>query len=362
MAMCFLLSCESEDAEQDPKLQWEQLKADISPQMAEDFANSYELPFRQPLSAFGWEDGLHVSSDGLHLYALYYPGDLLAWTQFFMANIDELELCELLGNTDYIRPYAETFEIDMNTNSLGCEDFINVDILYSNRISENSSFTEWQLSNIARPATVEGSPFPLFEEEDASKANIFLFTRESGIWMIRNTTANPSGIEGAIRLPAPINPETNEFNPDNPHLERLEDDRLLLVFEKYINSDIREFYYSHSQDNGENWDEPIKMNTISSELGKIEHPHLYKDQEGQWWMYFSLNCDIYRAKQMEPNDWDAWVEAEKVIDKGNSNCVGEPTLTDDGDISFVVVYENKANGNNKDTHDIDPWYVHKIER
>jgi len=313
LAAFSLFSCESDDAEQEPQLQWEQLKADVSPQMASDFSNSYETPFRQPLAAFGWEDGLHISRDGLHLYALYYPGDLLAWTQFFITNIDELELCELLGNTDYIRPYAETFGMDMKSNPLGCEDFINVDILYANRSSENLSFTEWRLSNIARPAAVEGSPFPLFDEEDAAKANIFLFTGDNEIWMIRNTTANPSAIESAIRLPPPINFETDEFNADNPHLERLEDDRLLLVFEKYTNSDTRDFYYSHSQDNGESWDQPIKMNTVSSALGKIEHPHLYKDQDGLWWMYFSLNCNIYRAKQTVPNDWDSWAEAEKVI-------------------------------------------------
>ena len=56
---------------------------------------------------------------------------------------------------------------------------------------------------------------------------------------------------------------------------------------------------------------PSKMNTVSSALGKIEHPHLYKDQDGLWWMYFSLNCNIYRAKQTVPNDWDSWAEAEK---------------------------------------------------
>ena len=52
---------------------------------------------------------------------------------------------------------------------------------------------------------------------------------------------------------------------------------------------------------------------------------------------------------------------KKVIEKGNSPCIGEPTLTDSGDISFVVVYENRANGNDNDTHDIDPWYVCKVE-
>ena len=92
----------------------------------------------------------------------------------------------------------------MKSNPLGCEDFINVDILYANRSSENLSFTEWRLSNIARPAAVEGSPFPLFDEEDAAKANIFLFTGDNEIWMIRNTTANPSAIESAIRF-APTN-------------------------------------------------------------------------------------------------------------------------------------------------------------
>lgn len=357
----FLFGCETEETEQDPKLQWEQLKAGISPQMAGTFADAYETPFRQPLAAFGWEDGLHISRDGMHLYALYYPGDLFGWTKFFFAKVNELSVCEILGNTDFIRPYAETFGMDMKSNPLGCDDFINVDILYANRTSRNLPFAEWRLSDIARPAAAEGSPFPLFDKQDMTKVDVFLFTGNSIIWMIRNTTANPSGIDNAIRLPYPINPVAEEFSADNPHLERLEDGSLLMVLEQYTNPDIREFYYSHSNDNGETWVQPVKMSTISSDLGKIEHPHLYKDQEGEWWMYFSINCDIYRARQMEAHDWDSWSNPEKVIDKGNSACVGEPTLTEDGDISFVVVYENRTNGNDNDTFDIDPWYAVKIK-
>lgn len=339
--------------------QWDSIKTAVSPAVAPSFSDEYETPYRQPLSGYGWEDGVHVSRDGLHLYALYYPGDLLGFTSFFQNHISDLEGCDLLGNPDYIRSYAETYGMDMNTNPLNCDTFINVDILHASRTSAGTQFTEWHLSDIARPATLESGPMPLFNPEEPAQVDIFMFTGNADIWMIKNTTANPSGVEQAIRLDPPINPENDEFTADNPHLERLNEDTLLLVYEKYTNPDTREFLYAFSDDEGDTWSDPVAMTTISPSSGKIEHPHLYRNPNGEWYMYFSVDCDIYRSKQGTEGNWDDWEYRELVISKGNASCVGEPSLTTSGNISFAVVYQNEENGDSTDTYDIDPWYLPK---
>ena len=40
----------------------------------------YEVIYKQPLSGLGWEDGLHISNDGLKLYCTYVPIDLLSFS------------------------------------------------------------------------------------------------------------------------------------------------------------------------------------------------------------------------------------------------------------------------------------------
>lgn len=337
--------------------QWDSIKAGVSPGIAPAFQNKYESAYRQPLSAYGWEDGIHISGDGLHLYALYYPGDLFGFTLFFLNNLNTLQGCDLLGNPEYIRPYAETFGMDITTNPFDCDTFINVDIIYASRASTDLPFTEWTLSGIAKPASLQGGPMPLFNKTNPALVDIFMFTGDGDIWIIRNTTANPSGIEQAIRLDPPINAVENEFNADNPHLERLNGDTLLLVYEKYTNPDFRDFMYAFSYDDGITWTSPLAMTTVSPALGKIEHPHLYQNPMGEWSFYFSIDCEIYRAKQEIPGNWDSWQDLELVITKGNSECVGEPSLTAKGDISFAVVYKNLVNNDSTDTYDIDPWFL-----
>jgi len=341
---------------QQPTTSWDSIKATTTPVVAPAFANDFEAPYRQPLSAYGWEDGIHISRDGLHLYALYYSGDLYSWTVFFLNNLNILTPCELLGNTAFFRPYAETFGMDLTTNVFACDTFINVDILYAHRPNITDSFTQWQLSGIARPGAPEGGPYPLFSQSNPNVVDIFLFTATSDIWMIRNTTANPYGIANAVRLPFPINPVTDEFSADNPHLERINGDTLLLIYEKYTNLGQRDFVYAFSYDDGYTWTNPIPMTTISPTLGHIEHPHLYKNLQGQWYMYFSIDCEIYRAVQGQAGDWDSWQNIELVIGRGNSPCIGEPSLTAHGDISFAVAYHNPLL-DSTDAYDIDPWFL-----
>ncbi len=254
---------------QDIVAQWDSIKAETSPVVSVSISDEYETPCKLLLADYGWEDGIHISRDGLHLYALYFPGDLFGWSMFFLNNLTNLPFCELVGNMAYKRDYAGSYEMDFETNMFGCDNFINVDILYSTRSSPDEDFVQWQLSGIARPGLVEGGSMPLFSESNDNEIEIFLFTGNSDIWMIKNTTANPTGIETAVRLAYPINPITDEFNADNPHLERLDEETWLLVFERYTDFSYRYFVYSFSYDGGDTWTEPIAMSTISPELGHI---------------------------------------------------------------------------------------------
>ena len=343
----------------EPSEIWDSIKNNAMPVIAPGFTDDFELPYKQPLAAYGWEDGLQISNDGLNLYTLYSPSDLLSWINYISVNIG-LPVCNTFGNMEFLRHYANDYGMDLSTNVFGCDSALNIDILYAHRNSVEDAFSGWELSGIARPALIEGGPFPLFSETDPDSIDHFLFTGNSDIWMINHTTANPSDIETAIRLPSPINPESDEFNADNPILKRINNsDTLLLVYEKYVLSETRDFMYTQSYDDGINWELPTKIITINNDAGHIEHPQLYSDANGTW-LYYSVNYDIWRAKQSIPNNWDSWTDAEPVILKGNALAIGEPSLTENGDISFLVAYDNTTAANLSDKFDCDPWYVKHI--
>ncbi len=71
-------------------------------------------------------------------------------------------------------------------------------------------------------------------------------------------------------------------------------------------------------------------------------------------MYFSAKT-FFRLKQQIPGDWNSWGSRQLVVTAGNTAGVGEPTLTDNGDLSFVV-YDN-SDGGNYDRYDADPWFM-----
>ena len=265
---------------QNPQLVWDSIKGNTMPVISLSFQNQFDEPYKQPLADYGWEDGLGISPDGLNLYALYSPMDLISWHSFFTTHL-QLPFCNLLGNMSYVRPYANTYGMDLVTNNFGCDSFANIDILYSHRNSINDSFNTWQLSGIARGGAIEGGPAPLFSLTNPSLVDLFMFTGNNDIWKINNTTANPSGINNAIRLPSPINPDSNEFNADNAFVERINADTILLIYEKYTDPATRVFMFSLSYDAGTTWDLPQAITSITNSIGHIEHPCLYKDNINQ---------------------------------------------------------------------------------
>lgn len=134
---------------QNAQQSWDSIKNAAMPVVDPTFQNEYDAPYRQPLADYGWEDGLQISPDGLNLYALYSPMDLLSRTSFVirLARLfaKGLPICLLSGpmptHTGWtlrpIRSDAIVFSI-----SISCMPI---------EIPENESFTNWQLSGIARP-------------------------------------------------------------------------------------------------------------------------------------------------------------------------------------------------------------------
>ncbi len=283
--------------------------------------------------------------------------DLIGYTDYFTSHL-QLPLCDLFGNMNYLRPYANSYGMDMATNYFGCDSFGNIDIVYAHRNSVNDNFTSWQLSGIARAGLIEGGPSPLFSETNSNLVDLFMFTGNGDLWMINNTTANPTGINNAIRLPSPINPDSNEFNADNAFIERINGDTILLIYEKYTDPGLRTFMIATSYNTGNTWNAPQAITAITNTFGHIEHPHLYRDTNNVWWLYFSIDyTSIVRSQQSIPGNWDSWGTPETIITVGNTLVVGEPTLTQNGDISFSVGYMNSGLNDSTDVYDLDPWFL-----
>ncbi|MDY6970654.1 MAG: hypothetical protein SVR08_18670, partial [Spirochaetota bacterium] len=171
--------------------QWTTFKDSIRLEVANN--EEFYTPQRQQLAVMGWEDGVHISRDGLHLYCTYIPLDFLS------INLADPPLMP----EDFI-PYKRgpTFGMDLETNPLGDYEWIHSDILYANRGSTSEPFEKWTLSNMVRAFYSEGAPFALF---DGSGIEIMAFTSndtadpyKQDIRIIKDTEYNPTGVGSSI--------------------------------------------------------------------------------------------------------------------------------------------------------------------
>ena len=74
-------------SQMNPAVVWDSIKSNTFPVVEPAFQNEFGVPYKQPLSDYGWEDGLQISPDGLNLYALYLPMDLLSWQNYFATHL-----------------------------------------------------------------------------------------------------------------------------------------------------------------------------------------------------------------------------------------------------------------------------------
>lgn len=316
---------------------------------------SYDTPYIQPLRVGGWEDGLSISRDGLMLYCLYMPMDVMSLYSDFALN----PVC-----FDFHPYYREPlFGIDTITNPWGCPNFFQADIVYSFRTSIYEPFIAWFPSNMAMSVSTEGAPQAIPKNVDS--LDLFVYSRngdgtqDMDIMLMKNVANNPNQTTAV-----PI--VQSQQNEDNPHIERISASQLVLLFdrERYI-------YYSISNDNGLTWQTPIPITNVLNDNAPYDvQPHLWNDGSN-WWVYYcaqnpaNKRC-IYRSKQQIVNDWNSWGARELVIEPdqitggaGIIAGIGEPTLTARGDLSFVVIYGDPNSTDTTDVYDADPWFLPK---
>lgn len=339
-----------------PTNPWPALREHLVPQV---IASSLLQP-AQPLSLHidGWEDGLTVSRDGLHLYAIYAPGDLLGYT------LDGYPFEQM---ADYLRGPTLGMDLDA-TVVIGVNTWLHGDILRSSRASPTDPFPPWTLSNLAFPVTSEGAPAMTGATDDGWEWMVYTSNQTpphhaARIWLVAEQDHALSA--PGSPLPEPVNPPAHEpWQTDNPHLEQVDDGSLVLFFDSNRPggpSDELDIWYSRSTDDGSTWSEPAPVTTVNTPATDHQ-PHLWRDEHGQWWLWWSAtNPDdgrlaIYRARQVTPGDWDDWSARELVVSAGTAVGIGEPTLTDVGDLFFIVVIED-PNPGPAGRFMADPWWA-----
>ncbi|HOF33271.1 MAG TPA: hypothetical protein PK624_04660 [Spirochaetota bacterium] len=331
---------------------WTNIKENAA--VVNELPSEFYSPFMQNLSTMGWEDGIHISRDGLDLYCVYVPGDMLS---FSLAGLDP----------DQFGPYLRgpLYGMDLVSNPAGRTSWIHGDVLYSHRNSLSERFSNWTNSGVSKSVFSEGAPFSY--RKSGAVLEKFVFTSNNkpttydlDIWSVDNTGLNPSGSGAPL-----ANFPHSDYTEDNPDMENVGSNTIVLMFDSndYPGGlGSHDIYYSISNDNGASWSAVDNLSTVNT-ASQEHQPHLYRDSSGDYFLYFSAtNIDgklaVFRVKQQNPGDWNSWGSRQLVVSAGNTAGVGEPTLTDNGDLSFVVVYEN-SDGGNSDRYDADPWYMPK---
>jgi hypothetical protein len=338
---------------------WTSIKANAMPHVA--LPDEYGMPYIQANNTLGWEDGLFISRDGLHLYAFYAPLDMFKYIAFVAVNPGCREVEE-------IRPFfrGPRMTMDFKTNPWGCPIVIHSDIAYSTRSSVSEDFGRWQIARISNPASYDGG-FHSIANQDGTIDIVYsrsMGASQNDLFWARGVKHNPPfGVD--IPMPAPINTMEQE---DNPQLERLDADTLLLIFDNHGQDDpVTRIKYSMSHDNGETWDAPRYFGEPINSGSHDMHGHYWRDVDDQW-LYFVSDrnglLSIFRSKHLDGEKFDNWGVPELVIAPGviedNSGFmagVGEPTLAANGDISFTVVYCAHEDDHPYDRCDIDAWML-----
>lgn len=326
---------------------WPQIKANATFKIAD--TSTYNYPEILSINLGGWEDGLYISRDGKNLYSTYLPIDVLSWVNDWYPCID-------------FNPYyrGPLLGIDTVYNIFGCTNYMHSDIVKAARSDTSYSFNQWQPSNLKNPMTFDGAACGVLLTPDTF--DVFVFTTDNGntgmdIMFLKNVPTNPNYAQAVPILSSPQ-------QEDNPHIERLSNGDLLLFFDR-----DRFIYYALSSDNGVSWTIPTLITNVINDQAPYDiQPHLWNDGT-DWWVYFCADDSlgfrsIYRSKQTITNDWNSWAPKELVLSPtginggfGNVIGIGEPSLTEWGDLYFVTVYGNTMQPDTTDVFDCDPWVM-----
>ena len=331
---------------------WQSAEATQIPK--NEIPSIYGNPYRQPIATLAWEDGVYITRDGLTLYTDYVPADLLRalldgaipyYTYLYARGPN-------LGQ-DFSNPFGSAFP------------WYHSDIAYATRVSSTQPFSGWSLTERRGAYFNRGAPQGIDSLQGNGDFDYFVYTEDGTshitIMLLRNTDRSLYGT--AVELPA--NVDDPRYNEDNPHMERYDHsdpNKLVLFFDSdnWPGMGGHDIWYTVSSDGGISWTNPQSVKSINTKLDE-EQPHLYFDGV-HWWLFFTATnptdgrLAIYRARQGISNNWDSWVNEQLVVSAGTTLGVGEPTLTTNGDLSFVAVIHN-PNGTPTDQWDCDPWFM-----
>lgn len=318
---------------------------------------AYGEPYLQANHVPGWEDGLYMTRDGMQLFSTYLPVDVFSWLGDFVLD----PVC--FDFHPYYRP--PLLDIDTITNVFGCEKYMQSDIVLASRDLPTDSFELWDSSNLQEAFSFDGGAQGVLGEDNTF--DLFVFTKDgigtssTDIFFMQDVPRNPTS-----ETAEPI--FVTEGQEDNPHIERLDDTTLVLLFDR-----DRYMYYALSYDNGDSWEEEVLIPTVLNDQAPYDvQPHLWNDG-ADWWVYFCAEDEdgirsIFKSRQTNVNDWGNWDEPELVIgpnfiipELGYIYGIGEPTLSEWGDLSFVVVYGNHELPDSTDAYDCDPWFLPRID-
>ncbi len=352
----FFISCVNDNNNGTELSSWEITKNNAAVQVF--LTSEYDTPSKLSIATLGWEDGINISRDGLHIYATYIPADFLS----FVLNGDSVDQLQYYDRGPH-------YDMDLVTNPAGeTYPWYQSDIIYATRTSVNSNFSAWTTTGMKRHSFSEGALSTVFLNSTTIDICAFTsnenYTELNNIKVIRNTTANPSGDGSFITTTDTGTSSINTiYIEDNPHIERIDGNNLVLFFDSEDRpggEGSHDIWYSTSNNDGSSWSTPAAVTTINT-ASKEHQPHLYFDGT-DWWLYYSAyysdsKLAIFRSKRTD-NDWNSWGVSEVVIGAGNTSGIGEPTLTANGDLYFVVIYENPE-GSYYDRYDGDPWVAIK---
>jgi hypothetical protein len=350
---------------------WETIKANTLPTI--ELPSAFETPQRLAVGTLAWEDGIHVSDDGLSLFAFHAPMDVIKYSQYVAAN----PVCPPV--LEYLRgaalPGTDLDLIPPIDNPWDCPDgVLHSDIAVATRTSTDEDFSSWQRHAVSGDFKYDGG-FSAADNGDGTFHLVFSQSTHDGNLNDIYWVGNALSLHPASATPISISSTINDAGQqDNPHLERLDESQLILLFDNHGADDPdTEIRYSMSSDDGSSWSTPQLLDSINSPSSQEMHGHLFEDNQKHWWMYFASDRDngilgIYRSPHASDDlagDFDHWGPVEKVISvgsvTGNHGFVaglGEPTLTADGDLYFAVVYrKHPAHQTETDAYDSDPWFA-----
>lgn len=341
-----------------PTSKWPAIRSQAAPQVV--LTTVFGAPYPQPIANDGWEDGLFISRDGLHLYAMYAPCDLIS---FSLVDFDQRQAASFLR--------GPTLGMDLTTSppGTGATTWLQSDVIHATRASASEPFSPWRLSSMATPIYGEGAvvaqgpsgggTWDLFAYTSSQRAPDYRLH----ICLRRGVPYDPTD-GGPAFLPAPV---TTSATEDNPHIERMDAANLVLFFDspdRPGGSGQRDLWFSTSADDGATWAVPAPVTSLNTAAEEMQ-PHLFRSSAGALWLYYAATnpadgrLGIYRASQSTAGDWNSWTGPELVVGAGNTLGVGEPTLTANGDISFVAVIGD-PNGTPTDGYDCDPWFLPRL--